>query len=201
MRQFPAVTIHVTIYCVFDRDSHESFQRACDKISELASRATKPLPIKGATSLPCFEVWVLLHFDQSDAPYASCDAVIDRITAQHYPELQKSRCWRVAPTRSKARHRARECALARSPPGHCRWKSEHVCSRACRAPEGPLRGPALRGLPSAAGPSQVSRGRLMTSDPSTIQNCLEGSISLKLAGIFYNESPKSLILFNSTQDS
>ena len=37
------------------------------------------------------------------------------------------------------------------------------------------------------------------ADPSTIQNCSEGSISLKLAGIFYNESSKSLIRLISTQ--
>jgi hypothetical protein len=40
----------------------------------------------------------------------------------------------------------------------------------------------------------------ITSDASTIQNCSEGSISLKLAGIFYNELAKFLILFISAQE-
>ncbi|RCN58768.1 RloB domain-containing protein [Acidiferrobacter thiooxydans] len=34
------------IYCVFDRDHHESFERAREKIRDLASRQKRPLPIK-----------------------------------------------------------------------------------------------------------------------------------------------------------
>ena len=88
--------------------------------------------------------------------------------------------------------------------------------RVARAPRGNCVGlqvdPGSRHRPSAGrqpdrcagrrpyGPSGL-RHATVASDPSTIRDCSEGSISLKLAGIFYNEQPKSLILFISTQDS
>jgi hypothetical protein len=58
------------IFCVFDRDSHESFERARSRIRQLASRRSAALPIREIVSIPCFEIWVLLHFEQSDAQFA-----------------------------------------------------------------------------------------------------------------------------------
>jgi hypothetical protein len=78
------------IFCVFDRDSHESFARAREKIKALAGRKKKPLPIQEIVSIPCFEVWVLLHFERSDAAYADCAAVIERIRDQHLPDYAKA---------------------------------------------------------------------------------------------------------------
>src|SRR5229473_3156494 len=46
------------IYCVFDRDGHQSFDKAREKIRAMAGRKKKPLPIEEAISIPCFEVWV-----------------------------------------------------------------------------------------------------------------------------------------------
>jgi len=51
------------IFCVFDRDQHESFNRARAKIRSLATRSRNPLAIREVTSAPCFEIWVLLHFE------------------------------------------------------------------------------------------------------------------------------------------
>ena len=56
------------IFCVFDRDQHESFNRARAKVRSLATRSRNPLAISEVASVPCFEVWVLLHFEQTDAP-------------------------------------------------------------------------------------------------------------------------------------
>lgn len=67
------------IYCVFDRDGHESFTPAREKIKTLASRKKKPLPIQEAISIPCFEFWVLLHYERTDAPFIRCANVIDRV--------------------------------------------------------------------------------------------------------------------------
>lgn len=44
-----------TIYCVFDRDGHESFGRARERIRALAGRNRNKLPIREALSIPCFE--------------------------------------------------------------------------------------------------------------------------------------------------
>lgn len=77
------------IYCVFDRDRHASFREACDKIRSLSTRAKKPLPIEEIVSIPCFEIWVLLHFDQTDAPAERCADVVVRIQ-NHMPNYRKA---------------------------------------------------------------------------------------------------------------
>jgi hypothetical protein len=66
--------------------------------------------------------------------------------------------------------------------------------------------PTLPGMTPAQRPAHYDELNRVVERPvdrliSTIQNCSEASISLKLAGILYNELPKSLILFISTQDS
>lgn len=78
------------IFCVFDRDGHESYARARQKIKDHATRKRAPLPIKEAISVPCFEVWVLLHFAQTDAPFADCDQVVQRIRSPHLPGYTKA---------------------------------------------------------------------------------------------------------------
>ena len=78
------------VFCVFDRDGHESFDRARDRIRSLAGRKKKPLPIQEAISVPCFEFWVLLHFEKTDAPSVKCAAVIQRLREQHMPGYAKA---------------------------------------------------------------------------------------------------------------
>ena len=77
------------IFCVFDRDGHESFDRARERIKTLAGRKKKPLPINEAISVPCFEYWVLLHHERTDAPFIRCDNVIERLRI-HIPGYQKA---------------------------------------------------------------------------------------------------------------
>jgi hypothetical protein len=67
------------VFCVFDRDTHESFERARSKVIALATRQQKPLPIKAIISVPCFEFWVLLHFERTDRPFPLCQDVLARI--------------------------------------------------------------------------------------------------------------------------
>jgi len=77
------------VFCVFDRDGHESFDRARAKIRALASRKRSALPISEAISVPCFELWVLLHFQRTDAPFNRCEHVIERVRA-HMPGYVKA---------------------------------------------------------------------------------------------------------------
>lgn len=57
------------VYCVFDKDRHVSYAAAVDKV-----RRTK-LPggakFFAITSIPCFEYWLLLHFDATARPYGA----------------------------------------------------------------------------------------------------------------------------------
>jgi hypothetical protein len=73
------------IYCVFDRDAHSTFADARAKLRLHAKHA----PLNEAISIPCFEVWLLLHFEFTDAPFADCEDVIRRLV-QHLPDYTKN---------------------------------------------------------------------------------------------------------------
>ena len=74
------------VYCVFDRNSHPQFEEA--------SNTARTRGFKLARSWPCFEFWLLLHFDFVRAPYArsggrsQCDACI-RDLRKHLPGYSK----------------------------------------------------------------------------------------------------------------
>ncbi|MEP7243294.1 MAG: RloB family protein [Gammaproteobacteria bacterium] len=78
------------VFCVFDRDTHDSFAAARKRVTELQRRAENPLPIADVVSIPCFEVWVLLHFERSDAPFNRCAEVVARIEQKHVAGYRKT---------------------------------------------------------------------------------------------------------------
>ncbi len=57
------------VYCVFDKDVHPTYQAALDKMKVHSTRVRKPAPITAITSVPCFEFWLLLHFEDTTRPY------------------------------------------------------------------------------------------------------------------------------------
>jgi RloB-like protein len=65
-----------SVYCVIDRDSHHHFAEAIN----LADKSEKVTVI---VSYPCFEYWLLLHFNESRKPYtaagnkSAADVLID----------------------------------------------------------------------------------------------------------------------------
>lgn len=52
------------IFCVFDRDSHPSFDEAMQAIKGHRSKK-----LSAIASYPCFEFWVLLHFRFTRVPF------------------------------------------------------------------------------------------------------------------------------------
>lgn len=75
------------IFCVFDRDEHESF--------DTASRDAAQHGFQLARSWPCFEYWLLLHFALERSPYtragkkspaANCVSKLKK----HYPSYTKA---------------------------------------------------------------------------------------------------------------
>jgi hypothetical protein len=60
------------IACVLDADKPEALSQA-----RVLIKTHKDIALY--TSDPCFEVWLLLHFVQTDAPFASCDEVTKRL--------------------------------------------------------------------------------------------------------------------------
>jgi hypothetical protein len=80
------------VYCVFDRDGHANYDAALNQVARSEfGRAGRLFAI---TSWPCFEFWVLLHFQYSAAPFervqgnSSCDRVL-REVKEHMPKYSK----------------------------------------------------------------------------------------------------------------
>jgi len=72
------------VYCVFDKDSHHSYNNAKESI-----RTAKPKNVYFAiTSVPCFEYWLLLHFDDTTKPFRRCEDVIT-VLKNHMPGYNK----------------------------------------------------------------------------------------------------------------
>ena len=80
------------VYCVFDRDKHATYEAALDKIR--AVRMKGKAKIHPITSIPCFEFWLLLHFEyttrQYEAPLdaSNGDLVVANLK-EHIPDYQK----------------------------------------------------------------------------------------------------------------
>ncbi|HVE43834.1 MAG TPA: RloB family protein [Gammaproteobacteria bacterium] len=57
------------VACVFDRDTHESYERAINKLDELKSTNKNKSIYWAITSTPCYEIWLLLHFCYTTKSY------------------------------------------------------------------------------------------------------------------------------------
>jgi hypothetical protein len=70
-----------SVYCVFDRDQHDSFDEAVLKVKNIVSKG-KFFTI---TTTPCFEFWLLLHNGFESQPYQAtgdkspCDHVNSKL--------------------------------------------------------------------------------------------------------------------------
>lgn len=77
------------VYCVFDRDEHATFHEALQRIRE-----SKRIPLNAIVSVPCFEYWLLLHYEFTTKPYArsgdrsAADCVIVDLK-KHLPSYNK----------------------------------------------------------------------------------------------------------------
>ena len=77
-------------FCVFDRDEHQSFDEALDKLRRYQpSVPAKSKPkFKVITSNPCFEIWPLIHFTYTTKSYSRsgskspCDNLHDDLSRE-----------------------------------------------------------------------------------------------------------------------
>jgi hypothetical protein len=71
------------VYCVFDKDKHASYNDALEKIR--ATRLAGGATLHAINSVPCFEIWLLLHFTNTTRPFSAagddsnCDLVIEAL--------------------------------------------------------------------------------------------------------------------------
>lgn len=70
------------VFCVFDRDTHTTFDAAVQTIDGLKT-GKSPKPFDAITSSPCFEYWLLLHFDFTDQSFhaAGKKSVADQVVS------------------------------------------------------------------------------------------------------------------------
>jgi hypothetical protein len=79
------------VFCVIDRDCHTDYAAALDKVrrARIADCRFEPIP-----SVPCFEFWLLLHFEETTRPFvpegnkSACDTVVRSLRA-YLPQYEK----------------------------------------------------------------------------------------------------------------
>lgn len=91
------------VFAVFDRDDHPTYHQALDKAAALNGRIKNDLgewvPFLAIASVPCFELWLLLHFEDVFAPLHR-NQVYDRLKQEQYlPGYDKGQGGHWAATR------------------------------------------------------------------------------------------------------
>lgn len=93
------------VYAVFDRDDHltyhDALQLANSLDNKLRNNAKQAVIFKAIASVPSFELWLLLHFEDIQAPLHQ-DEVLQRLK-QHIPGYQKGEKGAFAVTRDRLR--------------------------------------------------------------------------------------------------
>lgn len=79
------------IFVVFDRDEHKSYhaalERAAAQKGKLRNDNGAAVPVEAVASVPCFELWLLLHFEDVLAPLHRREA-LERLKA-YIPGYEK----------------------------------------------------------------------------------------------------------------
>jgi len=107
------------VAAVFDRDEHRTYHDALAKAAALNQRLVNDhkvkVPFEAVASVPCFELWLLLHFEDVRAPLHRDDA-LQRLRA-HLPGYAKGQGSHWTATRGRVEEAARRAeALANA--GH-----------------------------------------------------------------------------------
>ena len=88
------------IYAVFDRDDHDTYHNALSRAAaldgKLCNDLKQPVQFKAIASVPCFELWLLLHFENVLAPLHRTE-VYQRLR-QHLPDYSKAQAGQYAQT-------------------------------------------------------------------------------------------------------
>lgn len=89
------------VYAVFDRDDHDSYFDALQLAESLDGKLRNDtkcfIRFKAIASVPSFELWLLLHFEDIQAPLHRDDVI--RRLKQHIPNYEKGTCRAYAITR------------------------------------------------------------------------------------------------------
>lgn len=91
------------VYAVFDRDDHSTYHAALAKATALRSKLRNDLgaqvKFEAIPSVPCFELWLLLHFEEVLAPLHRTE--VYRRLQVHLPDYDKGQAGHFAATRAQ----------------------------------------------------------------------------------------------------
>lgn len=91
------------VYAVFDRDDHGSYRDALNLAvtldGKLRNNNKQPVSFRAIASVPSFELWLLLHYEDIQAPIHR-DEVMRRLR-QHFPGYEKGVECAFATTRDR----------------------------------------------------------------------------------------------------
>ncbi len=88
---FRAAKAYEQIYAVFDRDEHRTYHEALGRAQalngNLRNDEKRPVTFTAIASVPCFELWLLIHFVEIHA-YFERDVILRRLR-EHIPPYVK----------------------------------------------------------------------------------------------------------------
>ncbi|MBF0566378.1 MAG: RloB domain-containing protein [Nitrospirae bacterium] len=83
------------VFIVFDRDMHTTYDKAKQRVDNLNKNHENTF--EAIVSIPCFEFWLLLHFENTDRPYqtmigskSACECVISDLK-NYLPAYEKGK--------------------------------------------------------------------------------------------------------------
>lgn len=88
------------VYCVFDKDTHSTYDEAIQKVKDINNSIEKEcnqdnIKFIAIKSVPCFEYWLLLHYIPSTKPFhgtgkkSAADRLIDQLK-EYIPDYKKT---------------------------------------------------------------------------------------------------------------
>jgi hypothetical protein len=108
------------IFVVFDRDEHKNYHAALDRADSLdgtmRNEEKTPVSFEAIVSVPCFELWLLLHYQDVHAPITRFKALEE--LQRHFPAYAKNARNVYADLKAylaNADRRARELSQKNSP--------------------------------------------------------------------------------------
>ncbi|MFT3734371.1 MAG: RloB family protein [Rhodocyclaceae bacterium] len=91
------------VYAVFDRDDHGSYFDALAKAESLSGRikndVNQPISFRAIASVPSFELWLLLHYEDIQAPIHRDEVMLH--LKRHLPSYEKGASGSFHTTRSQ----------------------------------------------------------------------------------------------------
>lgn len=93
------------VYVVFDRDSHNTYHNALAKAASLDGKLhndlNQSIKFEAIASVPCFELWLLLHFENVQAPLQRTDVYQHLRLPGNLPNYDKGKNGYYARTEGK----------------------------------------------------------------------------------------------------